>query len=157
MQTLTIEIGDELNSFIHEDAARLGLRVSQYIGALTQICMKEARGEQPQPRTQGHSRSRQGMRQQLLENCSHASVTAWLRCHITRGMFSDEVAATYPATGEPQKSVFVPKSRVRTGEGELGEVNVLFRQLEDGTYHALLPADHGGEVVKVENGDLRFE
>jgi hypothetical protein len=38
----------------------------------------------------------------------------WLRCKVDRGMFSDEVAVTYPATTPWQKSVFVPRSSVRS-------------------------------------------
>jgi len=31
----------------------------------------------------------------------------WLRCQLDEGMFSDEVAVTYPPKGKWQKSVFV--------------------------------------------------
>ena len=48
----------------------------------------------------------------------------WLTCRITKGMFSDELAVTYPAEGMYQKSVFVPASEVEGEPGSLGRVRV---------------------------------
>jgi hypothetical protein len=43
VKTLTIEIDDEICAFVQEDAARIEVSVSQYIGALLYDCMKQAR------------------------------------------------------------------------------------------------------------------
>jgi hypothetical protein len=83
-------------------------------------------------------------------------MTAWLRCRLDNGMFSDEVAVTYPASAEHwQKSVFVPISCVRglqpqgEGQGEV-KVNVL---IKDGARFAVLPSSQR-DIVKIEGADL---
>ena len=79
-------------------------------------------------------------------------MTAWLRVRLDNGMFSDEVAVTYPAaTDKWQKSVFVPASFVR-GDKPQGEVkvDVLIR---DGASYAVLPSSQR-DIVKVEGADL---
>lgn len=78
---------------------------------------------------------------------------AWLRCRLDVGMFSDEMAVTYPPVGtEWQKSVFVPKSCVHQEDARRGmvKVDVLVR---DGTSFAVLPSQQR-DVVKVHDGDL---
>jgi len=40
----------------------------------------------------------------------------WLMYRIDKGMFSDELAVTYPAEGEKQKSVFVSTSTCRAAD-----------------------------------------
>lgn len=81
-------------------------------------------------------------------------MTAWLRCRLDDGMFSDEVAVTYPASDKLhwQKSVFVPRSYVRSGGEQHGEVmvNVV---VKDGTRYAVLPSPRR-DIVKVEDADL---
>lgn len=77
----------------------------------------------------------------------------WLRCKVDCGMFSDEVAVTYPATTPWQKSVFVPRSFVRSSQSEeLDEVlvKVLSR---DGRRFAVLPSSQR-DIVRVEEADL---
>lgn len=67
-------------------------------------------------------------------------MTAWLRCRLDRGMFSDEVAVTYPASldVECQQSVFVPRSYVRAETEHEGEVMVKLVAVNGGHY-AVLP------------------
>ena len=72
---------------------------------------------------------------------------AWLRCRLNSGMFSDEVAVTYPAADSTrQTSVFVPRSCVRGEDGHQGEVlvNVVVR---DGTCYAVLPNSEQDIVI----------
>jgi hypothetical protein len=79
-------------------------------------------------------------------------MTAWLRCRLDRGMFSDEVAVTYPDSTQWQKSVFVPRSCVRPDSENHGEVMVnVF--VEDGKRYAVLPTPWR-DIVRVEDADL---
>lgn len=82
-------------------------------------------------------------------------MTAWLRCRLDVGMFSDEMAVTYPPVESKwQKSVFVPRSCVRQEEDArsgMVKVNVL---VKDGTRFAVLPSQQH-DVVKVHDGDLQ--
>ena len=66
------------------------------------------------------------------------SMTAWLRCRLDVGMFSDEVAVTYPAASTMlAKSVFVPSECVRRERSiEGSKVSVV---LKDGRRYAVLP------------------
>jgi hypothetical protein len=82
-------------------------------------------------------------------------MTAWLRCRLDSGMFSDEVAVTYPASANNawQKSVFVPLSSVRGEIGSQGEVLVSV-VVKDGTHYAMLPSSEC-DIVKAEDADLR--
>lgn len=78
----------------------------------------------------------------------------WLTCKLDAGMFSDEVAVTYPASDHWQKSVFVPKKCVRGDEsGETGEVRVTVL-IRDGKRYAVLPSSQC-DIVKVDESDLR--
>ena len=43
MKTLPIELDDELCAFVCADSAKLGISESQYVSALLNDCMKEAR------------------------------------------------------------------------------------------------------------------
>lgn len=82
---------------------------------------------------------------------------AWLLCRLDDGMFSDEVAVTYPAAAKEnwQKSVFVPAVYVRRHGGGVhqGEVkvNVL---VKDGKRYAVLPSPLG-DIVSVQDADLK--
>lgn len=78
----------------------------------------------------------------------------WLSCRLDSGMFSDEVAVTYPATGEWQKSVFVPSEHVRNfALNATGEVRVrLFER--DGKRFAVLPTSYR-DLVLIDAADLR--
>jgi len=78
----------------------------------------------------------------------------WLICKLDAGMFSDEVAVTYPASDRWQKSVFVPKKCVRGDQSsETGEVRVTVL-IKDGKRYAVLPSSQR-DIVKVEESDLR--
>ena len=78
--------------------------------------------------------------------------TAWLRCKLDVGMFSDEYAVTYPAAGQWQKSVFVPSACVRNGQGEIGAVKVSV-VVRGETRFAVLPSSNR-DIVRVEGADL---
>jgi hypothetical protein len=69
-------------------------------------------------------------------------------------MFSDEVAVTYPAAAVNhwQKSVFVPRSFVRSASEHRGEVQVRVVVMGD-TRYAVLPSPRG-DIVRVEGADL---
>lgn len=76
---------------------------------------------------------------------------SWLRCRLDKGMFSDEVAVTYPPEGAHRKSVFVPRSQV-DGAGMQGRVRVLVTE-RDGKTFATLPSDRR-DMVTVLSGDI---
>ncbi len=76
----------------------------------------------------------------------------WLRCHLDKGMFSDEVAVTYPSIGDWQQSVFVPKSDVQGSIGDEGRVRVsVFRH--GSRLIAVLP-NPNHDIVEVTEADL---
>lgn len=79
-------------------------------------------------------------------------MTAWLRCRLDSGMFSDEIAVTYPASENWQKSVFVPLSCVQSASEHHGKVrvNLVFK---DGARYAVLPSPRR-DMVRVEEADL---
>jgi hypothetical protein len=67
-------------------------------------------------------------------------------------MFSDELAVTYPAEGEKQKSVFVSTMAIDGRPGELGKVQItLFRR--DGALFGVLPSSNQ-DIVSVHEADL---
>lgn len=77
-------------------------------------------------------------------------MTAWLRCKLDEGMFSDEVAVTYPANNHQwRKSVFVPRACVRLERSDV-RVDVIDR---DGRLYAVLPSPRR-DIVQVEGADL---
>ncbi len=80
-------------------------------------------------------------------------MTAWLRCRLDSGMFSDEVAVTYPAASTHwQKSVFVPRSCVRP-EGEHQGAVMVKVLVTDGACFAVLPSTQC-DIVEVQDADL---
>lgn len=79
-------------------------------------------------------------------------MTAWLRCKLDQGMFSDEFAVTYPATEHWQKSVFVPREYVRQEDANRGVVKVTLVE-KDGARYAVLPSSRR-DIVKVEEADI---
>ena len=77
---------------------------------------------------------------------SHA-MQGWLACKLEKGMFSDEMAVTYPAEGDLQKSVFVANAAVERGPGR-GRVRVqLIRR--NGRVLAVLPSANRDIVYAV--------
>lgn len=76
----------------------------------------------------------------------------WLTCRIDKGMFSDELAVTYPAEGIWQKSVFVPASDVEGSPGDRGRVRVRIVR-RNGHLMAVLPSATQ-DIVTVNEGDL---
>ncbi|VTU00846.1 unnamed protein product [Gemmataceae bacterium] len=76
----------------------------------------------------------------------------WLACRIDKGMFDDELAVTYPAEGERQKSVFVSNSAAQGQPGQTGKVRItLIRQ--NGTLFGVLPSSNQ-DIVTVREADL---
>jgi|GEM_PF-1064337 hypothetical protein len=79
----------------------------------------------------------------------------WLECRIDKGMFSDELAVTYPANGKWQKSVFVDSNAVRGGAGAVGKVRVAVVR-RDGSMIAILPSPER-DIVYVNAKDISEE
>ena len=82
------------------------------------------------------------------------AASSWLRCRLDMGMFSDEVAVTYPPVESRwQKSVFVPRACVRSDDEHEGavKVNVV---VKNGVRFAVLPSSQR-DFVKIEDVDLR--
>jgi len=79
----------------------------------------------------------------------------WLTCQLDKGMFSDEVAVTYPPSGSLQTSVFVGVHTVKGATGNRGKVRVrLIRR--NGSLLAILPsADQ--DIVSVSEQDVSEE
>lgn len=77
----------------------------------------------------------------------------WLRCRILKGMFSDELAVSYPPrAGTSVASVFVPRDYVEGKIDEEGKVRVkVFR--EGDTAWAVLPSPQR-LMIAVDEADL---
>ncbi len=76
----------------------------------------------------------------------------WLECHVDKGMFSDELAVTYPSRGAWQKSVFVDRRAVKGEIGTVGKVRVVVLR-QDGSLMAVLPSPEQ-DIVYVTPGDI---
>ena len=76
----------------------------------------------------------------------------WLSCRLNQGMFSDEIAVTYPPEGEPQKSVFVPSTFVDGTPGHLGRVLVRIVNRDDWLM-AVLPSS-SQDIVTIRKEDV---
>lgn len=76
----------------------------------------------------------------------------WLQCRVDQGMFSDELAVTYPASGQWQKSVFVDRDAVRGVVDNLGKVRVAILR-RNGTLLAVLPSPER-DIVYADPGDI---
>lgn len=76
----------------------------------------------------------------------------WLTCRVDKGMFSDELAVTYPADGAWQKSVFVSASDVEGKPGQQGRVRVRLVP-RNGHLMAVLPSANQ-DIVTVREADL---
>lgn len=81
-----------------------------------------------------------------------AAEVRWLRCQLDKGMFSDELAVTYPPHGPWQKSVFVDRQAVQGNAGDIGKVRVSVLR-KDGSVLAVLPSPEG-DIVHVNAGDI---
>ncbi len=77
---------------------------------------------------------------------------AWLECQVDKGMFSDELAVTYPARGAWQKSVFVDRHAVKGEIGTVGKVRVTILR-KDESIMAVLPSPEQ-DIVYVAAGDI---
>jgi hypothetical protein len=79
----------------------------------------------------------------------------WLECRLDKGMFSDEIAVTYPPEGITQKSVFVDVNSVQGTPGQRGRV--LVRVIERlGRMIAVLPSPNQ-DIVYVRAEDITGE
>ena len=76
----------------------------------------------------------------------------WLDCQLDKGMFSDEVAVTYPSTGTWRASVFVPQTAVEGDIGSRGRVRVEVLR-RNGKMLAVLPSPQR-DLVEVVEADL---
>lgn len=86
---------------------------------------------------------------------SEKIASCWLRCRVDRGMFSDEVAVTYPAEGDAVRSVFVPRSETgqwpKDKSGRAVRVRLLRPEGENPV--AVLPTDES-TLVAVQERDI---
>ena len=80
---------------------------------------------------------------------------SWLRCQLDKGMFSDEVAVTYPPQGPWQKSVFVDAYLVEGTIGGIGRVRVKTIR-RDGSLLAVIPSSYQ-DIVIVQAEDITAE
>lgn len=78
--------------------------------------------------------------------------TRWLQCRLDKGMFSDELAVTYPAEGQEQKSVFVSNVAIEGQPGQTGKVRVTLVR-RNGMLFAVLPSSNQ-DIVTVREEDL---
>ena len=76
----------------------------------------------------------------------------WLKCQLDKGMFSDEVAVTYPSSGTPVCSVFVPAQAVHGQLGATGKVRVRIVERQ-GSLLAVLPSNYS-DSVRVQEQDV---
>jgi hypothetical protein len=76
----------------------------------------------------------------------------WLNCLLDKGMFSDEVAVTYPGQGTNRISVFVPRDSVKGEPGTYGKVRVNLVE-QSGELMAILPSA-GNDIVFVSETDV---
>lgn len=74
----------------------------------------------------------------------------WLQCNLDRGMFSDEMAVTYPNFGVARVSVFVPSTDVSGNPGGVGKVRVSVAH-RGNTILAILPTSYRDSVAVSEN------
>jgi len=88
----------------------------------------------------------------MTETLIQQSNKRWLQCQLDRGMFSDEIAVTYPPTGNLRRSVFVPLTEVKGNPGSRGKVQVVILQRGDKVF-ALLPSSQK-ELVEVCKSDI---
>ena len=85
------------------------------------------------------------------EKSGDGPMTAWLRCRLDAGMFSDEFAVTYPPTDSSywQKSVFVPSACVQSEGNNQGKVRVVII-MKGGQRFAVLPSSQRDIVTPAE-------
>jgi hypothetical protein len=88
----------------------------------------------------------------MTETLEQQSNVRWLQCRLDKGMFSDEIAVTYPPTGNLRKSVFVPRTVVKGDPGSRGKVQVAILRRGDKVF-ALLPSSQQ-ELVEVYQSDI---
>ena len=80
----------------------------------------------------------------------------WLDCQLDKGMFSDEVAVTYPPEGQAVLSVFVPLNTVKGAVGSRGKVKIIVESRVDGNIVAILPSAQR-DVVVVSEKDVSYK
>jgi len=81
---------------------------------------------------------------------------SWLRCSVSQGMFSDELAVTIPNAldEEDTTSVFVPLDLVRRPNPPQTEGHVKVRAyLQNSIWWAILPTEYG-LAIPVRDSDL---
>ncbi len=76
----------------------------------------------------------------------------WLKCHILKGMFSDERVVVFHIINGERYSEFVPADQVQGNIGTDGAVSVSIYH-KDGTSFAELPTEYR-ELYAVKDGDL---
>lgn len=76
-------------------------------------------------------------------------MSRWLKCQVTKGMFSDELTVTVCTRSGEKVAVFVPKDAAEVREGR---VKVRVAEQAGGSI-ALLPDEHQS-IVEVHRSDL---
>jgi hypothetical protein len=83
---------------------------------------------------------------------ANSKAEQWLNCRVDEGMFSNEVAVTYPAEGKVLRSVFVPATAVRGEAGKTGYVQVVVLR-KPGKTLAILPTANR-DILAVAEKDI---
>jgi hypothetical protein len=77
---------------------------------------------------------------------------AWLKCAVSKGMFSDELAVQCQPLGGAPRSFFVPKSKVADVANAEGRLHVrIFKK--DQTVWAVLPTENKA-IIPVDESDV---
>jgi len=77
----------------------------------------------------------------------------WLQCRLSKGMFSDEVLATYPAQGKFVWCDFVPLEKVVGNMGETGALKVKVVGKDGDKYATVVPTSYS-DLIFVAEQDL---
>jgi len=82
-----------------------------------------------------------------------SSTESWLNCQIDKGMFKDEVAVTYQAEQQGERSVFVSRSSVKGNVGGTGKVRVVVVDAKGSGALAILPSANR-DIISIRRTDL---
>tara|TARA_R110001592_G_scaffold348561_1_gene642793 strand:+ start:373 stop:654 length:282 start_codon:yes stop_codon:yes gene_type:complete len=87
-----------------------------------------------------------------IDSAAKTHQQGWLSCQLGKGMFSDEVAVSYPPDGDSTASVFVSMSCIDGNIGEIGRVLVKLIDQGEKTLAVLPSSDQ--DIVEVRAGDI---
>lgn len=80
----------------------------------------------------------------------------WLKCSVTKGMFSTEMTVCYPPGSEhPHYASFISPDLLRPAPGKPGEWQVRVAvNRSPGFVLAMIPSEHGPDIFPVNELDL---